>query len=373
MLMKNRSLDSTTPEDGFAALVIAIVLVLVLSLITVGFAELMRHEERSALDKQLSSQAYYAAETGVNDATKAINNGYLGAKTDCLPGEGLDANYAANAAGLTDPTSNLVAPDATHNPTGASYPCLLINPAPPTLYYNPISANSSRTAEFTAVDPDDGSVAAVSSIKISWQDSGSNTSFLTDSQGCSGNFKPSSNWPHIGVLRAQLIPLSAATGYQRDDLANSAFTAFLCPSKSSTDNTAAYTASIGPTKAGLLLNGDCDTSHKPAHCNVTINNLPANQSTFFINLRSIYSPTAVTISAYTNNGSKQLNLKGAQTLIDSTGKAQDVLRRIQVRVPTNNAYDIPDGTHADICKQYDLTPDSTTSAQSECSTNLLSQ
>jgi hypothetical protein len=66
-----------------------------------------------------------------------------------------------------------------------------------------------------------------------------------------------------------------------------------------------------------------------------------------------------------------LNLKGAQTLVDSTGKAQDVLRRIQVRIPTNNGYDIPDGTHADICKQYDLEPASTTSKTTDCDVNDL--
>ncbi len=77
--------DQTSKQDGFASIVIAIIMVIVLSLITVGFAQLMRTEQRSALDKQLSSQAYYAAETGVNDAAKALNAGYAGVKTNCAP------------------------------------------------------------------------------------------------------------------------------------------------------------------------------------------------------------------------------------------------------------------------------------------------
>ena len=71
MLMKACNHHDQPDQRGFAAIVVALVLILVLSLLTIGFAELMRHEQRSALDKQLSSQAYYAAESGVNDAVSA--------------------------------------------------------------------------------------------------------------------------------------------------------------------------------------------------------------------------------------------------------------------------------------------------------------
>jgi hypothetical protein len=81
------------------------------------------------------------------------------------------------------------------------------------------------------------------------------------------------------------------------------------------------------------------------------------------------------VTAYDNTGSaqptsaNQLNISGAQTLIDSTGKAQDVLRRIQVRVSTHDSYDIPSGTAAagSICKQISVAPEgSTGSPNPEC-------
>jgi hypothetical protein len=357
--MKTRTVTIRTEEQGFASIVIAIVMVLVLSLVTVGFAQLMRREEKSALDKQLSSQAYYAAESGINDATKAINDGYLGAKTGCGPGQGVD-NNPAYAAGLADLNSNVVGYGS--NPTGATYPCLLINPTPKDLHYDPINATQSRTLEFTALDST-GAAAAVDSIKISWQDAGTNTQFKPGD--CTNDFPTTANWPYIGVLRAQVIPLDSAH-LDRTTLSNSAFTAFMCPRASGgvTPGTANYGSSIGPANAGIIVNGNCNTSAQPQYCNVVLSNLPPNQATFFVNLRSIYSPTAVTITAF--NGSTQLRLKGAQTLIDSTGKAQDVLRRIQVRVASTNGYDIPDGVHADICKQFDLDPSATTSNGTGC-------
>lgn len=332
-------------EHGFASLVIAIVLVLVLSLITVGFAELMRHEERSALDKQLSSQAYYAAESGINDATKAINDGFTGSKTTCGPD--------SSTPDLSDNTVTF----SGNNPTAASYPCLLINPAVPNLYYDSILTTQSRTAEFTAIDSND-QPAAVSSIKVSWQQSaGSNPSFVSN---CN-SFTPTANWTAIGVLRAELIPLTGSLDGQ--GLNNVAFTGFFCPDTSSSHNSADYGNSTGNANAGVIVDGNCQdpkAAGQPSDCNATITDLPGNQATYFINLRSLYSATAVTITAYNSSGTV-LRLTGAQTLIDSTGKAQDVLRRIQVRLSAKNGFDIPDGVHADICKQFKLDPATTAS------------
>jgi hypothetical protein len=355
MLMIKHPAAKPSSEEGFASLVIAIVIVLVLSLITVGFAELMRHEERAALDKQLSSQAYYAAESGINDATKAINNGFKSSKTSCGPNASVP-DLADNTVKFTDGS----------NPTNASYPCLLINPTPPNLHYDPIATTLSRTAEFTAIDSTDAP-AAVTSIKISWQDSGSNQNFAPN---CT-SFKSTANWPYIGILRMQLVPIVSGS-LDRANLTDNAFTAFLCPNSGSLSSTANYSGSIGPTNAGIIMYGNCSTSAVPLNCNATITGFPANQSTFFLNLQSLYSATAVTVTAY--NGGTVLRLKGAQTLVDSTGKAQDVLRRVQVRVSSNNGYDIPDGSHADICKQFDLDPTSTASgapSNSGCDTTSL--
>ncbi len=363
MLMQKRSaVKQIAPanEDGFASMVIAIVLVLVLSLITVGFAELMRHEERSALDKQLSSQAYYAAESGINAATKAINNGYSTGKSDCAP-----------IATVPDLADNTVKFTNNSNPTNASYPCLLINPAPPELHYDPIATTVSRTIEFTAIDSTD-QPAGAASIKISWQDSGTKTGLVSD---CN-SFKTTTNWTSIGMLRTQLIPLIGGS-LSRESLTNSAFTAFLCPNSATLANNAVnYPTNIGSTNAGVIMNGNCSSSGK---CSVIINSLPANQATFFLNMRSLYSATAVTITAYSGNNATgtKFRLTGAQTLIDSTGKAQDVLRRIQVRVASKNGFNIPDGTHADICKQFDLDPGATTpspaSSADGCDTTSLTR
>ena len=72
-------------------------------------------------------------------------------------------------------------------------------------------------------------------------------------------------------------------------------------------------------------------------------------------MRSIYSKTNVSVVI---NGGAAL-VFGAQAKIDSTGRSQDVLKRLQVRVPTKNEYYYPGfGVEAagDICKSLGVRP-----------------
>lgn len=370
MLMETRSARLNDDQRGFAAIIIALVLILILSLITVGFAQLMRREQRSALDKQLSSQAYYAAESGVNVAAKAINAGYFQGtpptpKSTCGTISG-DPYFSTNNVGIN---------------TGASYPCLLVNPTPPNLQYGSIDTTDTKVVEMTGVSSS-GSAVAIKTIEISWEDANGNNTFAPPSYCNNTTFYPASagsppTWTYTGLLRAELIPIKDLS---RSGLTNNAYTAFLCPDTSASTGSD-YVANHG-IASGVIVHGGCTTNPAtptaPRHCNAQITGLGTgaflDQTTYFLALRSIYSPTAVTITAYGLDGTGNvtvpnlLNISGAQILVDSTGKAQDVLRRVQVRIPVHNNYDIPNGTGAmsSICKQLQLTPGGGTSNPGNC-------
>src|SRR6185312_12285926 len=202
------SVRRSHPQAGFASLIIAIVLVLVLSLITVGFAQLMRREQKSALDKHLSSEAYYAAESGVNDAAKAINDGYTASKTTC------DINQDQPGGVVTaQPGSNyLLHPVISGSSTsGVSYPCLLINPLPTTLEYGAVDQVNSKVVYITGIDPTDPSGTTpipIKSLNISWQDVNGGQTLAPAGQT---TFLPSTgpgSWNSAtGVLRISLTPL----------------------------------------------------------------------------------------------------------------------------------------------------------------------
>ncbi len=85
--------------------------------------------------------------------------------------------------------------------------------------------------------------------------------------------------------------------------------------------------------------------------------LPVTDGQYYMRVSPLYRSTKVTISAL--NVATPVGLSDAQLVIDATGKAQDILRRLQVRIPLVN-----DGIHADygiqskesICKAFTAFP-----------------
>lgn len=64
-------------QSGMTAMLFAMVFIVILSLLAVGFASLVRNDQRQALDKSLSYQAQYAAETAINRIAQKLTDGSL--------------------------------------------------------------------------------------------------------------------------------------------------------------------------------------------------------------------------------------------------------------------------------------------------------
>ena len=75
-------------QNGASAIMFAMVFIIVISLLTVGFATLARRDQRAALDKTLSNEAQYAAEAGVESVKEYVNRvGTAAVSNDnCDPG-----------------------------------------------------------------------------------------------------------------------------------------------------------------------------------------------------------------------------------------------------------------------------------------------
>jgi hypothetical protein len=352
--LKNRPTPLNLNQTGFAALVIAIVLVLLLSLMTIGFAELMRKETRSATDKHLSDQAYYAAETGINDAAKAINLGYTKVKPDCGP-----------LTGSTDPVEAPLTSNKVGNDPNITYSCLLINPYPTTAEYGNIGTVP-KYVNMVGVDPSNPeAVKLIRDLVISWNDSGGSHDYV-ESGG--HEFDTTNGWgTKTGVLRVGVTPLDSGH-VDRNYLIQNTYTAFFYPNKSNTLSSPPnnYSTDVFDTRtgrnSGAIINGNCNTGNRtnsdkgPRDCSVMITNV--GHSSLLLSLRSIYRNSDVTFFAYGYDGA-QLGIRNAQTVVDSTGKAQDVLRRVQVRIPTKNTYDVASDSlevGSNICKQLELYP-----------------
>lgn len=359
----------SSDEAGFAAIIIAMVLVLVLSLVTIGFAALMRNEQRSALDRQLSNAAYYAAESGINDAAAAVRAGFTLAKQQCAGYTGAQIGALSGGTNKAAATQYLKDTNMTVDSSSqTSYSCLLINPNPSTLEYSAVPTAQPTTVVITGVNSA-GNDTPIDKLVFSWQDASGGKIFApydnVSNPGCpaynaSSLFPSTGCWTRggtaiTGVLRVGLTPMDAL---DRASLERNQYTAFLYPlaGAAGAPPQSQYSTNIGQ-QAGAIINGSCNNNNSPRYCNVAVTNAGTSTTTYLLHLSSIYQTTQVTITAY-NNGTP-LNIRGAQTLIDSTGKAQDVLRRIQVRLPLRNNYDYPEfdiATSGNVCKQLSTYP-----------------
>ena len=71
--MSNTAKRAPKQQEGLISITVAIVFIMIISLIVLGFSQVSRRNARQALDRQLSSQAYYAAESGINDVVYDVS------------------------------------------------------------------------------------------------------------------------------------------------------------------------------------------------------------------------------------------------------------------------------------------------------------
>lgn len=316
------------------AIVTTMVLMVVISLIVLGFATISRRNQRESLDRQLSTQAFYAAESGVNDARKiiqdALNAGQtVRDKTDCT---------GTGTAGFYSGLNPVI--DAAHN---VSYSCLTVDPAPKTLRYSDIGTTS------TVVPLDSFDGTAISNLKLDWQSKATSGNPTTSCPTSVVNiFTPAASWGcGYGVLRFDLVPTAGNT-LNVDNLNASTMTTFAVPFSSGGTNSIAYAPA--PTNTNNRVGIRCTNSG----CSLTITGL--TQNSYHLRVSSIYKDAALQITATSATGN-QLRIAGSQAVIDSTGKAQDVLRRIQVNLPyretsENQLSDYAIEMQGSLCKRY---------------------
>jgi Tfp pilus assembly protein PilX len=344
-------------EDGLVAIVVATVIMVILSLITLGFARIMQSEQRQALDRSLSTQAFYAAESAVNDVVRQIQD----------PNPATAFTQDKNTCG-TDPSNRFTGEVDTN--LSAAYTCLRVDQAPETLEYTQGSIGTD-VSKIVPVRADTG--VPINRINISWEeDSSSVQSGNAAFPACPGNpaslppFSGAGAWDRrIGMIRADIIP---ADTLNRDALVNSTMSLYLYPCAGGGTNSINYSAHNDTVEKGQIVAVRCVAGGTPRDCDLAINMDISPNRLYYLRLRSIYKASDLTVRVF-DAASNQLAIRGAQVQIDATGKVNDVLRRIQVRVPVNRAYQVPEfviQTNDNICKQLQVTPNPTPYTENPC-------
>jgi hypothetical protein len=130
---------------------------------------------------------------------------------------------------------------------------------------------------------------------------------------------------------------------------------FFVPTRTAAAGTLGY---AGNTAVPNVVAANCGVAAY-TQCSATITGIPAGTTSLSLRISSIYQPSNVSIQAYSGGGVIQ-KISGVQAMIDSTGKASDVLRRIQVRLPLVQTGGLLPGnaltSNSSICKRFSTGP-----------------
>jgi Tfp pilus assembly protein PilX len=285
-------------QQGFVSIIVSVIIMVILSLVTIGFAQLMSREQRQALDRQLSTQAFYAAESGVNDAR--IN--------------------------LASYTSTCPATEALDSDRKVLVTCVTVNQTPTEVKKDQVDQKP-FVFPLNLTD-DSGAKTAPTSVIVKWSSPAvaGRTDFRPDA-AVPVTWPSMADWAYnTGVAKVAIIPFK--DGDSRATLiANEAIGIFNPALAGSSPGTVALPSLQGNNQY-TIVNGNCsDATH---NCTITIDTSAltiASYDELYMVISSLYTSSNFVVS------SPPLVFNDVQAVIDSTGRTNDVLRRIQVRAP----------------------------------------
>lgn len=319
-------------ENGIVAIFSVLIIMGILGLLALGFSSIIRQAQRRTLDDHLSNQAFYAAESGINMAINKINSGGapLSKKDDCP--QGADYDYSI------DPSNNIMVS------------CLLVNPTVKSIENSLIDSNGTvNSAQLSALS---------SRIVIGWDSVKRSDTIPSTAPNQLPDKDVWNTASNIGVLKIELIPKTASL--DRNTLVNNSYIFYLYPSPPSVSDTVSIN---NTTDKGRIIQSRCDTSLTDGYrclSKIDLSGIGVPTDEYYVKQSSLYRDVSTSIS-FNDSSDAQVDITGSQALIDSTGKANDVFRRIQVRVPIDslntggtifNTYAIFSGDR--ICKRYSM-------------------
>ncbi|HEX4662011.1 MAG TPA: hypothetical protein VH144_00165 [Candidatus Saccharimonadales bacterium] len=353
--------SAQSSQAGFVSIFTVIFFIILITVLTVGFLRIVGDEQRQSTDNDLTASALASAEAGVEDAKRALllykstGDADLKAAFDAKQCNTLTSPVIANklksgqGALDTDKTSFLQA-----------YTCV-------TVQLNTNDFQNTAVKGKSELIPLDAGGANFDSIKLSWHNS--------DTDGVPQNLAFSSLLPDVASWQQNGYPafmrmevIAVPSSFKLSDVNANAKTAYLVPGGASGqatmdlngyDSRSADDQVLRQKSTPALVK--CDKNAQPFVCNLNVNLTgtlaPAGQK-LYLRLTSIYANTHFSVSL--QQAGSTVQMYQVQPIVDSTGQANDVFRRVQARVdfshPTVPEFSLESGDN--ICKDFEvsLTP-----------------
>jgi len=370
-------------ESGAVSLFIVIFAMLLITVATLGFLRVMLNDQQQASDSDLSKSAYDSSLAGVEDAKRAL----IYYRTVCATTD-IAACNAARAAmnsgvcneGLSSVvtvTANKEVPvqqqqSGNDSQLNQAYTCVKINLNTDD-YAGPVQANTSKLIPLRATKD-------FTTVTIEWYSTDDLTANSTSinllpDASASKPFYLQSNWvaSRPSVMRAQMIQFGSNFTLDSFDAANSnlvnsnANTLFLYPTgqtnvASATNDTwslandvrqVAPTGALQPTHcSGNLGGGGYACSAKLVLPNAVGQN--DTTRTAYLRLTPLYNASHIRVTL-----GQGAQFDGVQPSIDSTGRANDLYRRVESRVDlVDTSFPFPEAAvdlTGNLCKDFIVT------------------
>lgn len=321
-------------QQGMVSIIVSSVIVTILALIVLSFASIMRNAQQQALDKQLNAQAFYAAETAVNDVRQQLFAGTLNENIDTCD------NAKSGSQQVTSDKVN------ANSSITSEIGCVTVNVRPQKLTYDSVSLDRSKVASINPVDSS-GNPVTLNTLSIVFSDPDGQTSYATK------NLPPYSSWGNgPGMLRIEVIAVPSGS-IDRTALRDNNRVYFV---NTGSSGSAPIGVDWSTTTVQSIANGCNSASNQ---CGIRITGLPVSGvRNYIVRLRSYYKPVSVEVTGTSSSGT--VNFGNAQAIVDATGRSNDVVYRTREVIPLNPDYDYPEyGVQAgDLCKR--IAADTTT-------------
>lgn len=383
---------------------VVIFAMLLITVITVSFLRLMIADQNQATDSDLSQSAYDSAQAGVEDAKRALlryqqvcilDPGACSALADTISSDTCNAavweggvvpsgDFSGGSGGEVRIQQSIDGSDAVLD---QAYTCVKVTLETED-YEGTLGPGQSQIVPLVVEDGQN-----FDTVTVRWfsrEDFSSTTGAVDLPTVTSTQPLPEqteTNWPsnRPSVLRAQLMQHGDSFQLTDFDIVNSssesnANTLFLYPTQSAKGRTSgafvgtdlrANNANDSPDKA------DTANTPYPVRCSATVASggyacqmsltLPTpiggGDRTAFLRLTPLYNEARfqVVLSQGTplSGGSNIVKFKDVQPIIDSTGRANDLFRRVQSRVNLyDTSFSYPDATIEvtnNLCKDFAVT------------------
>lgn len=378
-------------EAGAVSLFVVIFAMLLLTVITVSFLRLMMNDQSQATNSDMSQSAYDSAQAGVEDAKRAL----LRYQRDCPDGncalsslmrsqicnESVVRGLGGAAAADNKYPEVLVQQSGSINDRllDQAYTCVTMS-LDTNEYEGAVAANTSRLVPLKVAQG-----VSFDTVEVQWFSREDVTSSAIDLPNIAnkGNLDSwQQNRP--SVLRAQLMQYGSDYQLEHFDATvggrSNTNTVFMypvdMPSKPTTfalsDRDVRASSPGGEAPKDLSNNSPMGVScvrqvassaDYACAARFTIPepyNGDATSRTAYLRLTAFYNPTHFKVVLY--NGGNVVQFNEAQAIVDSTGRANDLFRRIQSRVDlVDTSMPFPEAAvdlTGNFCKDFSVTDDS---------------